>query len=89
MVSPRPAKYNFRPLPVQRISEFAALVNDRKVRSSILRIAVPDRIIPHGAPNLLHAKYGLDIDGIVERIKKFANEFPARSEVRYRSLLRP
>jgi deoxyxylulose-5-phosphate synthase len=53
-----------------------------------LRIAVPDRIIPHGAPALLHAKYGLDVDGIFEKIKNFAHEFPVRPELRYRSLLR-
>ncbi|MGH9356426.1 MAG: 1-deoxy-D-xylulose-5-phosphate synthase, partial [Terriglobia bacterium] len=47
----------------------AAMLHDRKIPISILRIAVPDRIIPHGAPNLLHAKFGLDVDGIVERIK--------------------
>ncbi len=55
----------------------AALLQDRKIPASILRFAVPDRIIPHGAPNLLHAKYGLDVDGIVERIGKFAAESPA------------
>lgn len=66
-----------------------ALLHDRKIPASILRIAVPDRIIPHGAPNLLHAKYGLDVDGIVERIGNFANECPVRSELKYRSLLRP
>ncbi len=63
----------------------AALLQDRKIPASILRIAVPDRIIPHGAPNLLHAKYGLDVDGIVERIRSFANESPLRSELKYRS----
>jgi 1-deoxy-D-xylulose-5-phosphate synthase len=67
----------------------AALLHDRKIPTSILRIAVPDRIIPHGAPNLLHAKYGLDVDGIYERIKQFAQECPAHSEVKYRSILRP
>jgi len=67
----------------------AALLQDRKIPASVLRIAVPDRIIPHGAPNLLHAKYGLDVDGIVEKIKNFANECPVRSELKYRSLLRP
>jgi len=66
----------------------ATLLHDKKIPTSILRIAVPDRIIPHGAPNLLHAKYGLDVDGIFEKIKNFAHEFPARSELRYRSLLR-
>jgi 1-deoxy-D-xylulose-5-phosphate synthase len=67
----------------------AALLQDRKIPASILRIAVPDRIIPHGAPALLHAKYGLDADGIVERIKHFADEAPGHGKVKYRSLLQP
>jgi 1-deoxy-D-xylulose-5-phosphate synthase len=67
----------------------AVMLHDRKIPASILRIAVPDRVIPHGAPNLLHAKYGLDVDGIVEKIKTFANECPVRAEVKYRSLLQP
>jgi 1-deoxy-D-xylulose-5-phosphate synthase len=67
----------------------AALLHDRKIPTSILRIALPDRVIPHGAPNLLHAKYGLDADGIVERIKAYANECPMRAELKYRSLLHP
>ena len=66
----------------------ATLLQDKKIPASLLRIAVPDRIIPHGAPNLLHAKYGLDVDGIFEKIKNFAHEFPVRPELRYRSLLR-
>ncbi len=65
-----------------------SLLHDRIIPTHILRIAVPDRIIPHGAPNLLHAKYGLDVDGIVQRVKNYANEMP-RPEVKYRSLLRP
>jgi 1-deoxy-D-xylulose-5-phosphate synthase len=66
----------------------ATLLQDRKIPASLLRIAVPDRIIPHGAPDLLHAKYGLDVDGIFEKIKSFAHEFPVRPKLRYRSLLR-
>jgi 1-deoxy-D-xylulose-5-phosphate synthase len=54
-------------------SEVAALLQDRRIPASLLRITVPDRIIPHGAPDLLHAKYGLDVDGIVERIQSFAH----------------
>jgi 1-deoxy-D-xylulose-5-phosphate synthase len=69
-------------------SAVATLLQDKKIPASLLRIAVPDRIIPHGAPNLLHAKYGLDVDGIFEKIKNFAHEFPVRHELRYRSLLR-
>ena len=67
----------------------AALLQDRKIPTSILRIALPDRVIPHGSPNLLHAKYGLDTDGIVDRIKAYADECPTRTELKYRSLLHP
>ena len=63
----------------------AALLQERKIPASILRVAVPDRIIPHGAPNLLHAKYGLDVDGLVGRIQKFATDFPSRPELKARS----
>ena len=55
-------------------SAVAALLQDRRIPASVVRIAVPDRIIPHGAPNLLHAKYGLDADGIVEKIQSFVNK---------------
>jgi len=64
----------------------AALLHDRRIPASILRIAVPDRIIPHGAPNLLHAKYGLDVDGIVERVGSFASDAKVRAEPKYRSV---
>jgi 1-deoxy-D-xylulose-5-phosphate synthase len=67
----------------------AALLHDRRIPTSLLRIAVPDRIIPHGAPNLLHAKYGLDADGIAEKIKIFAHEPLARPELKHQSLHRP
>ena len=40
----------------------------------VLRIGVPDRIIPHGNPKLLHAKYGLDSDGIYQRVRSFITE---------------
>ncbi len=69
-------------------SAVATLLQDKKITASLLRIAVPDRIIPHGAPNLLYAKYGLDVDGIFEKIKNFAHEYPARPKLRYASLLR-
>jgi 1-deoxy-D-xylulose-5-phosphate synthase len=34
----------------------------------VVRMGVPDRIITHGDPNLLRAKYGLDADGIYTKI---------------------
>ncbi len=67
-------------------ASIAALLHDRKISTSILRIAVPDRIIPHGAPSLLHAKYGLDVDGIVQKIRIYASEIPSRADVRYRAI---
>ena len=70
-------------------AQVAALLQDHKIPASILRIAVPDRIIPHGAPNLLHAKYNLDADGILEKIKSFANEFSVAHDLKFRSLPRP
>jgi len=48
------------------------LLESRNIQNcKILRIGVPDRLIPHGSPNLLHAKYGIDGDGIYEKIKTF------------------
>ncbi|HYP51888.1 MAG TPA: transketolase C-terminal domain-containing protein, partial [Pyrinomonadaceae bacterium] len=35
----------------------------------LVRMGVPDRIITHGDPKLLIAKYGLDADGIYTRVK--------------------
>jgi 1-deoxy-D-xylulose-5-phosphate synthase len=39
-------------------------------RVRVVRIGVPDRIITHGDPKLLLAKYGLDADGIYTRVKE-------------------
>ena len=36
----------------------------------VIRMGVPDRIITHGDPKLLLAKYGLDADGIYTRVKE-------------------
>ena len=36
----------------------------------LVRMGVPDRIITHGDPKLLLAKYGLDADGIYTRVKE-------------------
>ena len=35
----------------------------------VVRMGVPDRIVTHGDPKLLLAKYGLDADGIYSRVK--------------------
>ncbi|MBA3633514.1 MAG: 1-deoxy-D-xylulose-5-phosphate synthase [Acidobacteria bacterium] len=36
----------------------------------VVRMGVPDRIITHGDPKLLLAKYGLDADGIYNKLKE-------------------
>lgn len=36
----------------------------------VVRMGVPDRIITHGDPKLLLAKYGLDADGIYSKVKE-------------------
>jgi 1-deoxy-D-xylulose-5-phosphate synthase len=37
----------------------------------VLRIGVPDQLVEQASPTLLHAKYGLDADGIYRKIKSF------------------
>lgn len=39
-------------------------------RVKVVRMGVPDRIITHGDPKLLLAKYGLDADGIYTRVRE-------------------
>lgn len=39
-----------------------------KVR--VVRIGIPDRLVTHGDPKLLLAKYGLDADGIYTRVRE-------------------
>ena len=39
-----------------------------KVR--VVRMGIPDRLVTHGDPKLLLAKYGLDADGIYTRVKE-------------------
>lgn len=39
-----------------------------KVR--VVRMGIPDRLVTHGDPKLLLAKYGLDSDGIYNRVKE-------------------
>jgi deoxyxylulose-5-phosphate synthase len=51
-----------------------ALEKNRIRGNAFLRIGLPDVLIPHGAPPLLLAKYGLDVDGLYNRIKLFLKE---------------
>jgi 1-deoxy-D-xylulose-5-phosphate synthase len=50
----------------------------------VLRIGVPDQLIPHGSPSLLHCKYGLDADGIYTKIREFIHRHLVSSDRRSR-----
>jgi 1-deoxy-D-xylulose-5-phosphate synthase len=44
--------------------------NDLLDKVKVVRMGVPDRIVTHGDPRLLLAKYGLDADGIYTKVKE-------------------
>jgi len=44
--------------------------NGLQDRVRVVRMGIPDRLVTHGDPKLLLAKYGLDADGIFTRIKE-------------------
>ena len=46
--------------------------NDLLDKVKIVRMGVPDRIVTHGDPKLLLAKYGLDADGIYNKVKEYS-----------------
>src|SRR5256884_9513897 len=44
--------------------------NGLQDKARVVRMGVPDRIVTHGGPKLLLAKYGLDADSIYTRVKQ-------------------
>lgn len=49
-------------------------------RVKVVRMGVPDKIVTHGDPRLLLAKYGLDADGIHERTIESVKELGERKQ---------
>ncbi|MCH8547104.1 MAG: hypothetical protein LAT54_10260, partial [Cryomorphaceae bacterium] len=49
------------------------MVNSGHKLSNILTIGLPHKIISHGSVRDIDARYGLDIDAIVEKIAAFHN----------------
>jgi 1-deoxy-D-xylulose-5-phosphate synthase len=47
------------------------LADNNIVYTNILRIGIPDEIIPHGSQRILRHRLGLDAEGIYSRISKF------------------
>ena len=39
----------------------------------VLRLGIPDKFVPHGAPKILHKLIGIDTESIVESARKFIN----------------
>ncbi|MBP7866828.1 MAG: 1-deoxy-D-xylulose-5-phosphate synthase [Acidobacteria bacterium] len=54
------------------VTEF--LQDDNVFTQGILRMGLPDRVIPHGDPRILLARYRLDAEGIAERVAEFFEE---------------
>lgn len=44
--------------------------NGLQDKTRVVRMGIPDRLITHGDPKLLLAKYGLDSDGIYNRVRE-------------------
>lgn len=44
--------------------------NGLQDKVKVVRMGIPDRLVSHGDPRLLLAKYGLDADGIYTRVKQ-------------------
>lgn len=55
------------------------LLADHGLLVPVKRIAVPDKFVEHGAPDLLRQKYGLDAQGIINATLKFLSQ-PARKQ---------
>ncbi len=53
-----------------------ALQEEGILAAGVLRLGVPDRIIPHGDPRILLAGCQLDAEGITERVKAFLEHPP-------------
>jgi 1-deoxy-D-xylulose-5-phosphate synthase len=58
--------------------------NGLQDRVRVVRMGVPDRLITHGDPKLLLAKYGLDADGIYTRVKESIEVLDERRAKRQR-----
>ncbi|MEJ5329897.1 MAG: 1-deoxy-D-xylulose-5-phosphate synthase [Desulfobaccales bacterium] len=55
------------------------LLADQGLLVPVKRIAVPDKFVEHGAPDLLRQKYGLDAQGIINAALQFLSQ-PARPQ---------
>ncbi|MDM7921107.1 MAG: 1-deoxy-D-xylulose-5-phosphate synthase [Pyrinomonadaceae bacterium] len=53
-------------------------MNGVQDKVKVIRMGVPDRIVTHGDAKLLLAKYGLDADGIFQKVKETAATLGAR-----------
>ena len=56
--------------------------NDLQDKVKVVRMGVPDKIITHGDAKLLLAKYGLDADGIYNRVAESVDVLEERRTVR-------
>lgn len=54
-------------------SAIAALVVDRRLTCEVLRLGVPTQFVPPGSQDELLKIHGLDVDGVLKRVREFWN----------------
>jgi len=54
---------------------------DMNYKNDILRIGLPDGFVDHGTQEELHQQLGIDVDGIVSKVKVFCGDKRIRQEV--------
>ena len=52
-------------------SAIAALVVDRRLTCEVLRLGVPTQFVPPGSQDELLKIHGLDVDGVLKKIREF------------------
>jgi 1-deoxy-D-xylulose-5-phosphate synthase len=51
-------------------SAVAEVLADGEIRTSLLRLGIPDQFLPHGKRDVLLAELGLDAAGVADRVRK-------------------
>jgi 1-deoxy-D-xylulose-5-phosphate synthase len=55
--------------------------SEKNYKNEIMRIGLPDYFIDHGTQEELHKSIGIDVDGIVSKVKLFCGDKSIRQEV--------
>jgi 1-deoxy-D-xylulose-5-phosphate synthase len=53
-------------------------LSDMQIEAPVVRIGWPDRFIEHGKPDQLRAKYGISVEGAMEKLAPFLQQKPRK-----------